>query len=87
MERDYGYEGYNIHVAVQACASMKPRKFQMPDFGFTAVVTITRSGKHIPVLPEIYVSGRDGRFFASVADTLFAAGTAGQRAIDDLLRP
>ncbi len=76
MERDYTYEGFNIRVTVQACASLAPRNYKTPNVGYTAVVTITRSGARMPVLPQICLSGRDGQWFSSVAETLFAAGTA-----------
>ncbi|WP_321896996.1 hypothetical protein [Burkholderia cepacia] len=85
MERDYSYAGFNIHIVVQAFASITPRNFKMPDVGYTAVVTITKAGVRTPVLPQIRLSDRDGRQFSGAADTLLAASRAGQRAIDDLL--
>lgn len=85
MERNYSYAGFDIHVAVQACASTVPRRMKMPEVGYTAVVTITKSETRTPSLPQIHLAGPDGRWFPTVADTLFAAGRAGQRAVDDLL--
>jgi hypothetical protein len=85
MERDYAYEGFNIHVAVQAFATTPPRRFKLPEVGFAAVVTITRSEGSVPVLPQLQLTDRDGKRFSSEADTLLAASSAGRRAIDDLL--
>ncbi len=86
MERNYSYAGHDIHVAVQACASTVPHRMKMPDVGYTAVVTITRSDTPTPLLPQTLLAGPDGQWFPTVADTLFAAGRAGRRAVDDLLR-
>ncbi|WP_321897137.1 hypothetical protein [Burkholderia cepacia] len=86
MERDYLYEGFNIHVQVQAGVCTMPRVRRLPDVEYTAVVTITRYDAQTPVLPPMRLSDRDGRHFSTAAETLLAAGTAGQRAIDDLLR-
>lgn len=86
MERDYPYEGFNIHVDVQASVCATLRTMRMPEVEYAAVVTITRPGGQLAVLPPIHLADRDGRRFPSAAETLLAAGTAGQRAIDDLLR-
>lgn len=86
MERDYPYEGFNIHVQVQAYVCATLRTMRMPDVEYAAIVTITRPGVRKPVLPPMHLSDRDGKCFPSAAETLLAAGTAGQRAIDDLLR-
>lgn len=83
MERHYHYAGFDIHVAVQACVSTIPCKLKMPHVGYTAVITITKSGAS--VLPDIHLSERDGRWLTSVAETLLAACTAGHRAVDQLL--
>lgn len=85
MERDYSYEGFNIHVAVQAFASTLRRRFKMPDVGFAAVVTITKPGIRMPVLPQLHLTDRNGQRFSSAGETLLAAGSAGRRAVDDLL--
>ncbi|WP_321897332.1 hypothetical protein [Burkholderia cepacia] len=77
MERDYVYEGFNIHVDVQASVCATRRTMRMPEVKYAAVVTITRPGGQLPVLPPIHLADRDGRRFPSAAETLLAAGTAG----------
>lgn len=87
MERDYGYEGFNIHVEIESFTSISPHSFRVPDVRFTAIVTISRAGtRTLPVLPRMRLSDRNGQRFSSAAETLLAASTAGQRAIDDLVR-
>jgi hypothetical protein len=85
MKRTYVYEGFNVTMDLEPVWTASGNVTLLPPRGYIAVVLITKPGTKRPIVTPIRLTAGDQNPFATEAEALMAAFSAGQRLIDDTL--